>query len=538
METMALLRNLNRRAFGQPRVPGFILGALVMGVQACGDGNGVTEPTPTPTPTLAGDFTLSAAPVSVLQGGEGESKIAIVRSGGFTGNVTLAVTGAPAGLTAKVDSSAITGTTATLTVTTVAGVTAGSATLTITGTAAGRPVQTTTATVAITPNIGGTGNVSVDFSTCEASSKPIWFAFQDGTGAWTQILGSADVYRFNVVSAEGGYAWVRASSPFGATVSLATRAELALATILPCGAQSTLKSVSGTLAGLGTGDVAYVGIGGGGNADDHHGGPVTTTSFTLTGIMDGIQDLIAYRSNPRAIGTNERVLIRRDQNIPNNGSLGTIDFAAAESFAPSMATLTVTGAGSESTSHGMAYHAGGGCSYYGLYDDPSNGGNFMMRGIPAAQQRATDFHRVSVGSASGDRFVNESFHALASRVVALPAALPAPTITAPPGGHKRIQASLTLPSEYQSSLYLSYFEQGGRSASMSASFGWLGGTSVTLALPDFSGVTGWRSAFLPASGASVRWYMAASGANSEAAGGPCAENARFVVAYVGGTGSI
>ncbi|MGI8619580.1 MAG: hypothetical protein ACR2L6_10925, partial [Gemmatimonadaceae bacterium] len=291
----------------------------------------MTEPTPTPSPT--GTYTLSSAPVTVLQGGGGELTISIVRSGGFTGSVTLTVTGAPAGLTATIDPSSTTGTTTSFIVTTAPSVAAGSANLTITGTAVGQTDQSMTTTVAIIPNTGGAGNVSVDFSTCEAASKPIWFAFQDGTGAWTQILGSADVYRFNVVSAKGGYAWVRASS-FGATVSLATQAELALATIVPCGAQSALKSVSGTLAGLGTGDVAYVGIGGGGNADDHHGGPVTTTSFTLTGIMDGIQDLIAYRSNPRAIGTNERVLIRRDQDIPNNGSLGTIDFAAAESFAP------------------------------------------------------------------------------------------------------------------------------------------------------------------------------------------------------------
>lgn len=522
--------NRIRSASRLTRAAALILGVSSTGGQACGGGDGATEP----TPTAAGTFTLSAAPatVPILQGGGGESTIAIVRSGGFTGSVALAVTGAPVGLTATISPSSAAGTTATLIVTTVATVAASSVTLTITGTAAGQSDQTTTATVAITPSTGGTGNVTLDFSACPATSRPTWFVYQDGAGAWTQIIGSADVYRFNVASDKGGYAFVSQGSGRTLTVSLATQAELAGSTISRCDLRSVgPKRLSGTVTGLGPGDVAYLGMGG--PNPDPEGGPIAT-SFILTGIQDGNQDLIAYRSNPSAFGPRERVIIRRDQDIANNGTLGTIDFDAAESFAPATATVTVTGTGSAQVGHYMAYYAGTGCSYYDLYGHSNSGVDFTMRGIPGAQQRATDFHWITVYAPDFSRYAVESFHTLADRSIAFPAPLPAPTITTPPGGHKRLQAALTLPSEYHTSLSLWLFLGDGVGANVSASFGWLGEATATLSLPDFSAVTGWSRSFLPTSGEPVGWFLAARGANSAAAGGPCAENARFVSAYVSG----
>jgi len=528
-------------------IPSLALGlAACLGIQGCGYDD--YEPTE-PAQIATGTFTISAAPliVPVLQGGEGESKITLVRNGGFIGSVALAVAGAPPGLTARINPSSTTGTEATLIVTTLASVSATSASLLITATAAGQIDQRTTVTVEIRPpGIDETGNVTVDFSTCPAAGRPIWFAFHDGAGAWTQILGSAHVYRFNIASAKGGYAFVAAVWR-GVTVSLAAQAELTSSTISPCGAavpSLLLKTVSGTLAGLSPGDVVYLGMGG--PNPDPEGGPVAS-SFTLSGLQDGNLDLIAYRSSPPEFGTSERVIIRRDQNIANNGTLGIIDFNAAESFAPATATVTVTGAGSVpfKHEHAMSYYAGAACSYYDLYYHSNIGVNdFTMRGIPAAQQRATDFHSIFVHSSSGNsrRYVLESFHTLANRTIALPAALPVPTITTPAGGHRRMQASLTLPPDYQQSLYLDFYYNEPRGAAgqgvMTASFAWLGGATATLAFPDFSRVTGWKSSFMPASDASSSWYMSARGANSAGAGGPCVENARFVFASVSGTGPI
>ena len=66
---------------------------------------------------------------------------------------------------------------------------------------------------------------------------------------------------------------------------------------------------------------------------------------------------------------------------------------------------------------------------------------------------------------------------------------------------------------------------------MSATPGWLGGAAVTLDVPDLSGTTGWRSAFLPPPEVPVWWYLQATGSTGGAAdGGICAENARYVYA--------
>jgi hypothetical protein len=510
---------------------GFVLGVAATGIQGCGDG--FTESTPSgPTPTPGGTYTIAAAPatVSVIQGGGGESRISIARTGDFRGTVTLAIAGAPAGLTATINPSSTTGTMATLVLTTVAAVAMGTSTLTITGTATGRTDQTTTVIVDIAPYTGGAGNVTVDFSSCAFGSFPAWFAFQDGTGPWTQVLDSADVYRFDIASARGGYA---SAGIDGLRVSLATRSELTASAILPCGSGEPTKTVSGTLAGLGLNDVVYVSMGG--SWTDNEGGPVAASSFTMTGVQDGDQDLIAYRFNPRAMGNSQRVIIRRDQNIANGGTLGTLDFDAPESFAPTTASLTVTGdAGSSPVRHGMSYLAGAGCTPYDLYYDPTTGADFTTRGIPAAHQRATDFHRVVLYTTqtNGIRYAYESFHTLADRVVALPAAVPVPTVTTPPGGHLRIQAALTLPSDYQTALLLLLSDP---VVYVTASAAWFGGPSVTLAIPDFSDVTGWRSSFAPAAGASVGWILRANGGNGTAAGGGCVENARSVEAFVSGS---
>lgn len=522
------MRNRNRRAFRTLHLA-TLLGVTAVGIQACG------EDSATGLPTSARSFTLSPAPaaVAVLQGGDGESTIAITRAGGFTGSVALAVTGAPAGVTATISPTTTTGATATLLVSTTAAAPAGSVALTITGAAVGLPDQTTTTTVTIAENKGGTGNVIVDFSPCPVTNRPVWFAAQDGAGAWTQVLGVADVYRFNVASAKGGYAFVSRDARTLLTVSLGTQGELTGAAISPCGSPpSALKTVSGTVAGLGAGDVAYVGLGG--PNSDPEGGPITPSapSFTLARVPDGPQDLIAFRTSPAALGARGRMIIRRDQNVADNGAVGVVDFDGPESFAPSAAVVTVAGSGAPS-GHFMSYYAGASCSHYDLYDGPATSANFPVYGVPASQQRATDFHTITVFASNPIRVAVESFHTLADRVVALPAALPAPTITTPSGGHKRVQASLTLPADYQASLQLWFYNQDG-TAHVTASSGWLGGATATLAVPDLSAVTGWRSSFLPPTGASVFWFLTASGANSAASGGSCEENARFVTAYLDG----
>lgn len=515
------------------RAAQWFLFAVITVTLACSE-KSVTDPPADAT------YTLSATPanLSVLRGGRGEFKITAVRTGGFNQFIGLTVSGAPEGVTAAIDASASTPSVVVILVTTTSSASIGNFTLTITGTSTGQDPKTVTMPIVLIPSPGGAGNVTVDFSNCDASGKPIWFSYQDGSNAWTEIIGAGDVYRFNVASAKGGYAWVHAPGG-GVTANLNTRAELEAGTIFPCGTSQTYKTLSGTLAGMITTEAAFIGIGGGyADSDD---GSVPGPNFTLSGVQAGSQDLIAYRFNTAARGINERAIIRRDQNIPDKGTVAKLDFSASESFAPVSAALTVTGDGAATSRHWMTYGVGPSCFESFLYDDPRSWtAGMSLRGIPPAQQLPTDFHRIAVYTENQDRFAFESFHTLAARTVALPPVLTAPTVTAIAGGHKRVQANFTLQSEYQKDLWFVYSERfpPNRGVIIYATYGWAGTSTPTIITPDFSQTTGWRSQFLPPTTSLVSWWAYAAGVNAAGAAGNCAENARFVYATRQGTSDI
>jgi hypothetical protein len=483
------------------------------------------------TATSAGSYTLTAAPTSlaVTQGGAAAtSTITINRTGGFAGSVALAVTGAPNGVTATLNPASTTTNSSTLTVSAAAGATTGNATLTITGTATGIANQTVSIPLTVSASGGGSGNVTIDFSSCAAANKPIWLAVQNGTTGWTQVTGTADVYRFNITQTKGGIAYTTQSSggATSVTVQYFTQAELTSGTLIFCQLGGT-KSLTGTVAGLGTGDVATISLGGGTATAPTNG------AFTLNGVANGNQDLVAARYNFVSTG-NERFIIRRDQNL--TGTIPAIDFGAAEAFAPATATATITGAGSDQVVSTMQYFTGS-CAFSSLGTTLVTGTTFTMRGIPAAQQRPTDFHQVFVAAASGTtatRIVFESFRVLANRTIALGPAFPTPTVTNLTAAYKRLQAVVTLPTEYQQSLLLTY-TAANRSAVVTASFGWLGGAAATLAFPDYAGVTGWQDSWVPATSSTVNWTVSGTGTNINTTANVCAEGAQIRSASVSGT---
>jgi len=510
-----------------------------------GTATGATDQTATLALTVSaaasGSYTLSATPaaVSVPQGTNVTSTINITRTGGFAGSVALAVTGAPTGVTATLNPASTTGNTSTLTIAASATATTGAATLTITGTATGVANQTTTVTATVTTTGGGSGNVTLDYSACTgslAAEKPIWVAFQDGTGAWTRVTGTNDVYKFNVTSGKGGYAvTTRSGTTTSTDVSLFTQAELTSAPIVFCTDEGT-RSVTGTVAGLGQTDAAFVSMG-----DGTATVTAATPSFTLSNMLSGPQDLVAYRTSLLAgPSASDRAVIMRDLNTASGGSVGTIDFGGSAAITPVSGTITVTGGlAGDSYTQSMSYLTGANCTTGTLYF--ASGGTsatLTAFGIPAASQRATDFHEllVATGNATATRSVFASFHTFGSQTIALGAALPTPTMTSLAGSYKRLQAALTLPSDYQTALSLSY-NQGGKDASVSASFGYLGSANATIAFPDFSAVAGFDPTWLPASGATVATAVSAVGSNvaiTSPSFSFCSEGLRFKAATVSG----
>jgi hypothetical protein len=140
----------------------------------------------------------SADSVSILKNGTAEFEIDLIRTGGFKGPIALSVTGAPDDLIATIEPQVTTGGMVRLVLTSTTATAAHGSVLTITATAPGRSDRNKVVHVRVSDVVIGVGNVTVDFSLCAAEDRPVWFASQDGSGPWTQVIGAAGVYRFEV----------------------------------------------------------------------------------------------------------------------------------------------------------------------------------------------------------------------------------------------------------------------------------------------------------------------------------------------------
>ena len=116
------------------------------------------------TITSAGDYSLSASPVSVVQGANGSTTVAVTDIGNFSSTVSLSASGLPAGVTASFNPSS-TATSSVLTLTASGTAAVGPATITVTGVSGSLThTATFTLTVAAAPDYSlsaSSGNVSV-----------------------------------------------------------------------------------------------------------------------------------------------------------------------------------------------------------------------------------------------------------------------------------------------------------------------------------------------------------------------------------------
>ena len=253
-------------------------------------------------------------------------------------------------------------------------------------------------------------------------------------------------------------------------------------------------------------------------------------------MSDGTHDLVGFRSDIGTPGA-ERALLRRDIVVSGDGALGTVDFAGSESFAPTSATITIGGLlGGETVQQSTFYQVGATCEAAVLGSSASPGASFAAFGIPGAQQRAGDFHRVQIFAftTTDSRLVGESFHTMAARTITFGAALPATVISDLGGPYKRLQAAFTLPVDYQTFARFGYTDGAGeKSVNLTATFGYLGGSAVSLGLDDFSALAGWNNAWAPASASTGDWNVSANGGNIT--GSLCVENANLKSATKLGT---
>ncbi len=494
-----------------------------------------------------GNFTLSTTPpttVSVTQGGAAVPvTVTINHTGGNASSITLSsssATALPAGL--GLAFSAPNPTTAgsgTLTITATGAVPVAAYPIVIHGNTAGLGEQLVNLTInVVAPS--GSGSVTASFVGCDPFAKPIWLAFMDGTsGTWTRVTGVGDVYQFTITQAKASLAYVTDDGgDITIVVSNLTQAELTGHTLMPCVPLIPGKTVHGTLLNRGgstfTDIISFAG---------RSTSPTLNVPFQIGSVPNGIFDLIAYERQPLAVGSGDRLFIKRGENPAAGGNFSVpVDFQdVIRSTPPIPATITLSGLNGEAETTRMNYLTGAGCTPAILYSGLQGLGTTNMYGVPPSFRVAGDMHQLEVsitGLLNSTRFVSESFLDVAARSATsfvMPATYPTPIISDAGGPYKRPMVVVTgLPPEYNTSHAMLYSDQGssGVTGLVSASQGWVGGSAFTLVLPNFHGVPGFLDSWAPSPGDPVD-VQATSGGNNGS--GFCTAGARFVTASRSGT---
>lgn len=474
-------------------------------VRVRGKGTGVPDATATielvVTPV---NVSLSATPreVSVFQGGSATlTTLKLVRTG-FSGAVELSVEGAPSGLSVVVPPLKATDDSVTVSITASEGVTPGQYDVTIRGAPPGFPLNgSTPATVSVSVRAAppGGGNVILDWSRCAA---PNWVAYSDGSATWLQAPVASGVSRFTIASSRGGIAYVEGGSIV--TVRFGLQAEFIDKPLDMCTAGIPTKNVTGSVSfGAQLDQMAFSM---GGATASATGG---SSSFTLVGVQDGPQDLVGW-GQLALFG--RRGILRRDVNLPSGASLGVLDPLGIEAFVPEPASMTLGGvAQGDQTSHTMYYMTTPACVPNLLYQVTFS----SMLGVPSGIQRETDYHRVSFVATAGarQRTANLTFHTISNRSLTLPPVPSVPFVTPFAGApYRRLQAFInTLAAAYNGMATLRYNDGSSRTMSVSASAGYVAAAGSTLAMPSFSGVSGWVNNYAIDANASGTWVVSLDG---------------------------
>lgn len=505
---------------------GTVPGTYPLTVRATGAGgaSGTQSFSLTVTAAAAGSFALNVAPstLSVVQGQTGLATMNIARAGGFTGAVTLSATGVPNGTTATFTPAAPTGTQAQLGLQVGAGTAAGSYTITIRGQGAGVADVTTTLTLTVTPSGGGTGNVNWTF--CEAARFPLWFAVQNGTdGAWTAVTPTGTntrVYTFSVTTVGGvAYAIPRSGGGTDVTVQYLSAAELTAGGSNECVTNRPTKSLTGSVANVPAGASAFIGSGG---ATATVSGPAT--AFSLSGVDDGLTDVVGIRSAFDLATLSlapDRGILRRNVNYAAGSAMPVLDLTGSESFAVTSANYTVTNAGGDQViSTASLLTANGFAGTFSFPTASGLGATQKIFGVPSSLTANGDLHQVLITAFSGSglttssRILAQYNRDLVNRSITLGPSLTAPTIAslgATP--YVRLSASGPWQAEYGDAVGVGFTQSTANSNSwtmaMSRSYAGGGGT-WTLALPDFTAVTGFNASWALA-GAATNWSVSATG---------------------------
>jgi len=466
---------------------------------ACGGGGGGTS-------TSQAELKLSVSPASanLAQGQAGTVQVSASRLNGETGAITLSLGGAPAGLTGS-GTIASGATAATFTVQVGAAVAAGTYALTVQG-SDGTLTRSTTFNLVVTA-------AKAAVWVFDPTATVTFFAYQDGTGAWTPVPGSFGVFAFNLAQAKGGVAYAITNAALGASevvLYYGTAAELAsqnLKTVTGDG-----LTVTGTFSGLGGTDKVdlYLGMEG---YDQEKGAGTGAGTWTMAGMNKGVHDLLAMRSD--TTGAPQSLIIHRGLALTAAGDQGAaakVNFDS-EGYALTPGVFSVTG---------LNLGAGGILKGWQSLETDNGAMNLAMATMTGttsmpvyavapggllASDRYTFLYQTGLDNGNGvidsgnNRTVWTMKQAGTSLAVAAPADMAPTTATVTTNApYTRIRTQWAFDSLYNQSFSAQY-TQGATKLwylGVTAAYG-----PVDLTFPDFTGLAGWQNAWGLGAGTAV-----------------------------------
>jgi hypothetical protein len=360
--------------------------------------------------------------------------------------------------------------------------------------------------------------VTINWSPCIGDANaPAWFAFQDGSGAWTTVASTAGVFSFTVSSGKVGVATYANGE---LSIVYATTDEMN--TVRPA-CTGSRRTVTGTVTGYAGPDATDIEMDQGGATIS--GSTTSPASFQLSNVAPGAVDVLAVRSRSTVIPTFQQtpsaVFIRRAQ---SSSPLAVIDLnSTVESGAPVSRTATVTGVASSETlfaesslntstsaitmslySVALGTVAGNvAISFYGLSGTRLSAGD--------KQQLVVSSTNTLSGNSSETRYGATTFTDATDQTVTLGA----PLGTVKIAGTSRPSASYAIQTGYDQFFQLSLDQGSGVSSKsilvlMTRAYAGTSATAVTLLVPDLTGASGFLPAWLLTTGSTATWTFYAS----------------------------
>jgi hypothetical protein len=491
------------------------------------------------TVTIAPAYELTVLPsaFTVVAGTTGNATVNITRTN-FLAGVTLQLAHPDVGI-----SGVFTPTTATntsdLALSVASNVSPGIYLLEIAGTATGLAGRTARLTLTVSPPTPAGNNV--DYQFCDPLDAPVFFARQDGTGAWQAVTsstgGGISRFAFNLTSGRGGVLMVFRSSSealgarrtasarpasgvqgrllkrqaataqrqaaivdvYETVVLFGSTAELALDGVNACAPTLPGKTILGTVSGVAPGQYGVVSLG---TSTHYFNGAASTNPVIFDEVQPGLIDFIGARIVTPGLPP-DRALVFRNLNIPDGGSLPfPIDFNGAAATTPATANTTITGATGDrlevfvelvtATTHQL------------FWSDlaPSLVSTRPWAGLSPAAMVPGDFHSLivfasAVASPGDFRYSQKFVTSVSDQTIPFGPAVDAAAVSQlVAGAYPRFRFTGALPAEYNKGIYIAMSGPGETSNAFSAlatnAYRTASGSAATydLTMPDLAGLPG------------------------------------------------